>query len=283
MTAYMFPGQGSQKLGMGEEVFPFFPELVQQADDVLGYSIVDLCLNDPHELLNNTAYTQPALYVVNALTYLKKLNDTNGKKPEYFLGHSLGEYNALWASGAFDFQTGLKLVQKRGSLMSQVPGGGMAAVIGLSSAQVTSILEKNNLTNLSIANFNAHLQQVISGPNEALDQAKFYFTEAKAKLFYILPVKGAFHSPLMEQARLEFTQFLANFSFAPLEVPVLANLNALPYEDINVTTTLAMQIDHPVQWLQSIRYLLNLNESQFEEIGPGTVLSSLVMRILSGK
>lgn len=283
MTAYLFPGQGSQKLGMGESLFPLFPELVDKADQILGYSLADLCLNDSQKQLNNTAFTQPALYVVNALSYLKKLNDTEGKKPDYFLGHSLGEYNALWAAGVFDFETGLRLVQKRGHLMSQAVNGSMAAVIGLSSNQVASVLAKNNLNDLSIANYNSYLQQVISGPSTSIHQAKEYFINSGAKLYLPLAVNGAFHSALMEEARIEFTEFLMPFHFSSLEVPVIANLNALPYQHDEVHQTLALQIDHPVQWLQSIRYLIRLSESSFEEVGPGKVLANLITRINDGQ
>lgn len=281
MTAYLFPGQGSQKVGMGEGLFAEFPEIVQQADAILGYSITSLCLEDLQGQINNTAFTQPALYVVNALSYLKKISQ-NDVKPDYFLGHSLGEYNALWAAGVLDFATGLRLVQKRGALMSQAVGGGMAAVIGLSSSQVSSIIEKNNLSTLSIANYNSYLQQVISGPQAAVNDAKQYFIEAGAKMYVPIAVTGAFHSVLMEPARTEFANFLAQFSFDPPQIPVIANLTASPYQG-DIHSTLALQIDHPVQWLQSIRYLLRLSESDFEEVGPGKVLTNLVMRILDGQ
>lgn len=283
MSVYLFPGQGSQKVGMGEGLFSLFPELVEQADSILGYSIADLCLLDLNNQLNNTEYTQPALFVINALSYLKKLNESNGKKPDYFLGHSLGEYNALWASGAFDFETGLKLVQKRGHLMSQAANGSMAAVVGLSSSQVSVILSKNSLNDLSIANYNSYLQQVISGPTEAIIRAKEYFISSGAKLYLPLAVQGAFHSPLMEGARQAFTLFLANFQFDLLTVPVVANLNASPYNQQAIHNTLALQMDHPVQWLQSIRHLVRLSETEFEEIGPGSVLSKLILRILDGQ
>lgn len=282
MAVYLFPGQGSQKIGMGEGLFTQFPEMVQQADELLGYSISLLCLQDPDGQLNNTEFTQPALYVVNALSYLKKINETDGKKPDYFLGHSLGEYNALWAAGVFDFAQGLMLVQKRARLMSQTGDGGMAAVIGLSSSQTSSILEQNNLNTLSIANFNSYVQQVISGPKEEITKAKSYFMEAGAKLYKPLAVTGAFHSPLMEPVRIQFTEFLTHFAFNPLKTPVIANCNALPYEP-TIHTTLSLQIDHPVQWLQSIRYLLRLDESEFTEIGPGTVLTNLTKRIMDGQ
>ncbi|RUR11134.1 ACP S-malonyltransferase [Legionella sp. km772] len=283
MTAYLFPGQGSQKLGMGAELFPLFPELVEKAEQILGYSLVDLCLHDSHKQLNNTAFTQPALYVVNALSYLKKINEAEGKKPDYFLGHSLGEYNALWAAGVFDFETGLILVQKRGQLMSQAVNGCMAAVIGLSSNQVASILANNNLSELAIANYNSYLQQVISGPSAAISKAKEYFINAGAKLYLLLAVTGAFHSSLMEAARLEFTEFLAPYHFSAPELPVIANLNAQPYQAAEIHQTLALQIDHPVQWLQSIRYLVRLSEDDFQEVGPGKVLTNLIVRINDGQ
>ena len=134
--------------------------------------------------MNKTNYTQPALYVVNALTYLKKLNET-GRKPDYIAGHSLGEYNALLAADVFDFETGLKLVQKRGELMSEARGGKMAAIIGLKSDDVQSILQKNNLTNISIANYNSHTQVVISGPKMILIQHSPYLK--KQGLCYLYP------------------------------------------------------------------------------------------------
>lgn len=283
MTAYLFPGQGSQKLGMGEELFAEFPDLVQQADAILGYSIADLCLQDSQGQINNTAYTQPALYIVNALSYLKKLKNEEGKRPDYFLGHSLGEYNALWAAGVFEFEIGLQLVQKRGQLMQQASGGSMAAVIGLSSSQVASVLEKHNVADLSIANFNSYLQQVISGPQQSVAQAKTHFINAGAKLYLPLAVTGAFHSSLMEPARLEFAHFLEQFTFNEPLIPVIANLNAVPYSGKDIYSTLSLQIDHPVQWLQSIRYLLLRSESDFEEVGPGKVLTNLVARIIDGQ
>lgn len=282
MTAYLFPGQGSQKVGMGQGLFEEFPELVQEADKILGYSIASLCLFDPYQQINNTAYTQPALYVVNALSYLKKLKETNGVKPDYFLGHSLGEYNALWAAGVFDFATGLKLVQKRGSLMSQVRDGAMAAVIGLSGDQVELVLQRNNLKTISLANYNSYLQQIISGTKDSINDAKQHFITAGAKAYIPLAVTGAFHSSYMKAARIQFADFLAQFSFSSPKIPVISNLNALPYQE-DIHATLALQIDHPVQWLQSLRYLLRASESEFEEVGPGKVLTNLVIRIMDGQ
>ena len=142
MLAYVFPGQGSQVVGMGKDLFDEFKEYVDAADEILGYSIKELCLEDPNGVLGLTQYTQPALYVVNALTYLKEVK-TTGVKPDFVAGHSLGEYDALFAAGVFDFATGLKLVQKRGELMSQAKGGGMAAVLGLKEEEC--VIQMQNL------------------------------------------------------------------------------------------------------------------------------------------
>lgn len=282
MTTYVFPGQGSQTKGMGSALFPLFPELVKIADDLLGYSIQTLCEEDPEQKLNQTHYTQPALYVVNALSYLKKCEETT-EKPKYFAGHSLGEYNALFAAGAFSFETGLKLVQKRGALMNQAMQGGMAAIIGLKSDEVQSILEAHHLTEVSIANYNSHTQVVISGVKEKVIAAKSFFEMAGAKLFIPLKVSGAFHSPFMEAAKQEFEQFLLDYTFSPLSTPVIANVNARPYVFEEISFNLSAQITHPVLWTQSMEYLIAQKETVFEEVGPGRVLAGLITRIQKGQ
>lgn len=281
MAVYLFPGQGSQRVGMGEDVFSLFPELVQAADDVLGYSIVELCLHDPQKKLNQTQITQPVLYVVNCLSYLKFLQDGKAK-PDYLAGHSLGEYSALFAAGVFDFVDGLQLVRKRGELMSQVQGGGMAAVLGLSSETVNAVLANSQWHDLSIANFNSYTQQVISGPLALIEKAKNAFIDVGASFYVPLAVQGAFHSPFMYQSRLQFAEFLQGFQFAPPQIPVISNTKAIPYEAETIRDELALQIDHPVQWLQTIQYLLLRNQTDFEEIGPGNVLFNLMTKIRKG-
>ena len=279
MVTYVFPGQGSQKKGMGGTLFDEFPELTKQADRILGYSIKELCLEDPNLNLSQTQYTQPALYTVNALSYLKKINET-GKKPDFVAGHSLGEYNALLAAGAFDFETGLKLVKKRGELMSRATGGGMAAVIGLNEEQVTNVLQQNQLQNISIANLNSPFQIVISGPKADVDNAKTVFEGVKdVKLFTPLKTSGAFHSRYMEEAKQEFANFINTFSFSKLAIPVIANVNARPYRPSDIKQNLVEQITHPVKWTESIRYLMGLGEMEFEELGTGRVLAGLIQRI----
>nr|WP_139492055.1 ACP S-malonyltransferase [Brevibacillus dissolubilis] len=279
MITYVFPGQGSQHKGMGEALFDEFVELTEQADEVLGYSIRRLCTVNPYSYLSQTQYTQPALYVVSALSYLKKIRDT-GKVPDFVAGHSLGEYNALFAAGAFDFVTGLQLVRKRGELMSRVTGGGMAAVVGLSDVQVTEILQQSQLDAIDVANFNTPTQIVISGRKEDIDRARPVFEAVKeVRMYRPLDVSGAFHSRYMSEAKQEFEQFLSAFLLNPLSIPVISNVHARPYEQEKLKATLAEQINHSVRWTDSIRYLMGQGDMTFEEIGPGMVLTGLITKI----
>lgn len=278
MTTYVFPGQGSQSRGMGAQLFEEFPEYVQKANNILGYAIDKLCLEDAENKLNITSYTQPALYVVNALSYLKKLKESQ-LKPNYVAGHSLGEYNALFAANVFDFETGLKLVQKRGELMSQVTDGGMAAVIGLKSEDVKALIEKNNLTSINIANYNSFTQVVISGSKTVILESESIFSANGATLFMPLKVSGAFHSPYMSNAQQEFANYIRHFTFKAPAIPVIANVTAKPYQENEIASLLTQQITSPVLWTQSIQYLMAQGETIFEEIGQGKVLTGLISRI----
>jgi trans-AT polyketide synthase/acyltransferase/oxidoreductase domain-containing protein len=244
----------------------------------LGYPITTLCLEDPHEQLNQTNYTQPALFVVNALSYLAK-NQT----PNYVAGHSLGEYNALFAAKSITFEQGLKLVQKRGELMSQVQGGGMAAVIGLSALDIQNILATHALSSVSIANYNAPTQTVITGPRDAIANAQSIFEQHGASHYVILNVSGAFHSPYLADARQKFAEFLAQFTFQAPQIPVIANTTAKPYPRDNIAQYLSDQITHSVRWTETIEYLLAQGETDFQEIGPNTVLTGLIRRIQRNK
>ncbi|TYS11718.1 ACP S-malonyltransferase [Bacillus subtilis] len=279
MITYVFPGQGSQQKGMGQGLFEQYRHLTDQADQILGYSIEKLCTEKSYLDVNHTEYTQPALYVVNALSYLKRLEET-GKKPDFATGHSLGEYNALFAAGAFDFGTGLKLVKKRGELMGRITGGGMAAVIGLNKEQVTAVLEEHRLYDIDVANENTPRQIVISGQKKEIEKAGTVFENTKdVKLFHPLNVSGAFHSRYMNEAKQEFKQFIDSFLFAPLSVPVISNVYAEPYQQDRIKETLSEQMVSAVKWTDSIRFLMGRGEMEFEEIGPGTVLTGLIQRI----
>ena len=280
MTTYVFPGQGSQHKGMGGALFDEFAELTDMADKILGYSIKERCLVDPNQQLNETQYTQPALYVVNALSYLKRIKDT-GKIPNYVAGHSLGEYNALFAAGAFDFETGLMMAKRRGELMSLATGGGMAAVMGLNEEQIADTLEQNNLNGIDIANYNSPTQIVISGKKTDINYAKPVFERIKDVIMFIpLNTSGAFHSRYMEEAKRKFEIFLNDFNFSgKLAIPVISNVHARPYKESDIKQNLIEQITHPVKWAESIRYLIGLGEMEFEEIGPGKVLTGLIRQI----
>jgi len=282
MTAYIFPGQGSQAKGMGEKLFDEFPDLTKTADEILGYSITTLCLSDPHHQLNQTQYTQPALFVINALSYLNKIK-TSSQKPDYVVGHSLGEFNALYAAQVFDFATGLKLVKKRGELMSQASQGGMTAIIGFKSQDVQKLLDDNDLKNVAIANYNSYAQVVISGAKNEIDQATILFEQAKAKMVIPLKVSGAFHSKLMQTAQNEFATFLQQVKFSVPTIPIIANFTAKPYKVNEIEKNLLLQLSHPVRFTESIEYLISQGIQEFEEIGPGNVLTGLVKRIQSGQ
>jgi malonyl CoA-acyl carrier protein transacylase len=275
---YLFPGQGSQKTGMGQDLFARFPHQVEEANDILGYSIAKLCLEDPANQLNLTQYTQPALYTVNALSFLAQLEEGE-PMPAYLAGHSLGEYNALFAAQAFDFATGLKLVQKRGEIMGRAKEGSMSAVIGLSLEEIQQVFQTLNVDTVDIANLNSPTQIVISGPPHDLDQIDPACKKTGAKLVVRLNVSGAFHSRYMRAASVEFSAFLQNFTFAPLKIPVIANVSAQPYIDQKIADYLAAQIFSPVRWTQTIEYLLKTPAPEFKELGPAGVLTKLVKQI----
>jgi len=276
MKTYLFPGQGSQHIGMGENLFDAFPDITATADAILGYSIKELCLKDPNRQLGRTQYTQPALYVVNALAYRQQLKDT-GEHPDFVAGHSLGEYNALESAGVIRFDDGLKLVKKRGELMSTAPKGAMAAIIGLAADRIGDILADNGLA-IDIANYNAHTQTIISGLDADIQKAQTYFEQEQA-MFIPLNVSGAFHSRYMQPIQNEFSQFLDNFTFAAPKIPVIANIHALPYQSDKIAQNLADQLTHSVRWLDSMHFLLQHGDMEFVELGPGDVLTKLISSI----
>lgn len=277
--ACLFPGQGSQSKGMGAPLFDRFADWTAQADAILGYSIRELCVDDPRGELGLTQFTQPALFVVNAMTYRARMED-GGAAPDYAAGHSLGEYNALLAAGAFDFATGLTMVQRRGALMGQVRGGGMAAVIGLEPRRIEDVLAQSEAgRRLDVANFNSFDQTVIAGPTADIAEVKPSFDAAGARAFIALKVSAPFHSRYMKDAQAEFGAFLAGFSFAAPGVPVVANATGTLYPPDAVRDTLARQIGSAVLWLDSMIFLLDRGVTDFEEVGPGSVLAKLIAQI----
>lgn len=277
MKAIMFAGQGTQFRGMGKELFRLFPTLVNQANNILGYDIAELCLLDPQGLLNKTEFTQPAIFTVNALHHLNIMENQNGAA-DFYIGHSLGEYNALLAAGAFDFHTGLTLVKKRGQLMSQARDGGMLAVLGTREEQLQILLDELELRDIVIANYNTPTQLILSGPHQSTLHA---FSELEKRGIKVVPlnVQGAFHSRLMLYAQQSFEQFLNDFQFLPLHTPVIANVNGQPYEHDQIHTTLSQQLSNPVRWCDSIRYLMARGVDQYHECGERLILSKMVDEI----
>ncbi len=284
MIAFLFPGQGSQKRGMGQGLFDEVREYVAAEKDVdalVGYSMRQLCLENPENRLKETQFTQPSLYVVNALHYYKATAD--GARPAYLAGHSLGEYNALLAAGVFDFLTGLRLVKKRGELMAQAQTGGMGAVIGLNADTVMGVIKEHGLASIDVANFNTPSQIVISGPLEDIKRAGPIFEAAGARTYVQLPVSAAFHSRYMAAAEKAFAEFLAPLTFAAPRTPVVANVTAEPYPVANasdaVKSLLTRQITHGVQWERSVRFLMRQGCAQLTEVGPGNVLTKMLQQI----
>lgn len=278
MKSYLFPGQGSQFQGMGRDLFNAFPDYEGQASEVLGYSIRELCLEDPRRQLSLTQFTQPALFTVNALSWLRKKAD-GAAPPDFFAGHSLGEFNALWAAGVFDFPTGLRLVVRRGELMSSVRGGGMAAILGLPPHRVRQVIEQSPNAGVDVANFNSYEQTVISGPKDAIDRVIPDFEKAGASRVIPLNVSAPFHSSSMRDTERAFAPSVAALSPVAPAVPVIANLTALPYTTGNLSDNLTRQISSPVRWIETIEYLLRQGVSEFDEVGPGNVLTKLVQQI----
>jgi trans-AT polyketide synthase/acyltransferase/oxidoreductase domain-containing protein len=278
LVALLFPGQGSQEVGMGAPLFAHFEDLIEQANRVLGYSIVELCLRDPMQQLGMTQFTQPALFVVSALSYLHYLRQ-NTHLPTYVIGHSVGEYAALFAAGAFDFITGLQLVKKRGELMSRASNGGMSVIIGLTEKQIRLLFEEHQLSTLDIANHNSSTQIVLAGPRDDLLAAQPLFEEAGAKMYKPLNVSGAFHSRYMRPIQEEFSHYVQGFHFAELRIPVISTVHAQLYTHHDLPPKLIEQLTQPVRWTQSIEHLFDQGECTYIEVGPGQVLTKLVRRI----
>jgi trans-AT polyketide synthase, acyltransferase and oxidoreductase domains len=277
LMVYGFPGQGAQSTGMGADLFDRFPELVSEADATLGYSIRDLCLENREGLLKRTEFTQPALYVVETMSYLHRSREVT-RPPDYLVGHSLGEYAALFAADVFDFATGLRLVQRRGELMAQAAPGGMAAVVGCDLETVQATLAEADLTSLDLANHNTPDQVVLAGPAADLQSASAHLERRGARTV-MLPVSAPFHSRYMRAAAEAFRELLDATALRPPRIPVIANVDARPYRPERLRETLAAQIASSVRWVDTIRYLEAQGEFTFEELGPGRALTNMVRKI----
>ncbi|MFM1546308.1 ACP S-malonyltransferase [Streptococcus mutans] len=274
-----FPGQGSQFKGMGGLLFEKYPDLVNKADMILGYSIKDLCLYDPDNKLSNTRYSQPAIYVVSVLSFIDRLNKED--EPDYLIGHSLGEFSALYAAGVFDFETGLQLVQKRAELMSEESDGAMAAIIGLEYSDLENILKNHNFLGVDFANFNTKTQIVLSGLREDIDRLEKFFEHEESVNFIKLNVSGAFHSKIMVGANEKFADYMKLFRFNPPIRNIISSIDGKLYEDDLIENKLSTQMISPVRWYTAILSVLKKDiKSSFVQIGPGNVVEKLWNQII---
>jgi malonyl CoA-acyl carrier protein transacylase len=275
MTAWVFPGQGSQRPGMGSELFARYAERTEAASDVLGWSVRDVCLAGDGRL-DQTEFTQPALFVVNALSYADKLAASAGR-PGYLAGHSLGELNALHAAGSMDFFTGLRVAARRGELMASCQGGAMAVVLGLTEPDVRASLAGARV-DLEVAGLNAPAQVALSGSHAEVARAREIFLAAGADDYVPLRVSGAFHSRQMAPAAERFAAWLAEWPLRPPRIPVISNVTARPYDE-PPAGLLVRQLTSCVRWTASIEYLIAAGAGDIEQIGPGRGIGKLIRAI----
>lgn len=277
--AYVFPGQGAQFSGMGKDLYDNVPqakELFDKANEILGFDITEIMFNGTAEELKQTKVTQPAVFIHSVI-----LAQSLGIEPDATAGHSLGEFSALVAAGALSFEDGLRLVAKRAEAMQkacEMQPGTMAAIIGLDDKTIEDVCAEIDGIVVA-ANYNCPGQLVISGSLEAVNAACEKLKEAGARRALVLPVGGAFHSPLMEPARKELEQAIAEAPFRTPKCPIYQNVDAKPHTDPEeIKRNLIAQLTAPVRWTYIVRNMIADGFADFTELGPGSVLQGLIKK-----
>ncbi len=284
-VAFVFPGQGSQVVGMGRDIFQtssIARQVFEEADETLGFSLSKLCFEGPENKLRQTKNTQPAIMTVSIACLRAAFGDKNGIQPVFVAGHSLGEYTALVVAGVLSFSNGLRLVRERARLMQEAGEkrpGGMAAIIGL---DLVSLQEVCRETGTEVANINSPKQTVISGTNKGLVWAMNLAKARGARKVIRLNVSGGFHSLLMQSAVEGLTRAISQFDFSDPMVPLVANITARPAFTVEeIKNGILQQVCGCILWQSSIEYMINAGVSTFIEIGPRQVLTKLIKKISS--